>query len=176
MIYLLLASTLIINLNGQTYEIATYTRKLESLEIPKNTLSLVQIEQPVVITGENGIFGCRASYVCVVNNVSFVTTTSETTSSDEEKSTQGPFTGLEGHNFTEEPAIIYPNPVKDILHVKSTDPITVIEILNLHGEVEKLLYINETMDVSELPAGTYFARIHFENINDVQIEQILVVN
>lgn len=92
-----------------------------------------------------------------------------------EKSTQGPFTGLEGHNFTEDPAIIYPNPVQDILHIKSTDPITVIEILNIHGQVEKSFFIDETMDVSELPAGTYFARIHFENINDVQIEQILIV-
>jgi len=91
------------------------------------------------------------------------------------KPTQGPFTGLEGHNFTEDPAIVYPNPMMDILHVKSTDPITVIEILNIHGEELKSFYIGESMDVSDLPAGTYFARINFENINDVQIEQILIV-
>lgn len=95
--------------------------------------------------------------------------------SSKEKTTLGPFTGLEGHNFTEEPAIIYPNPVRDILQIKSTDPITVIEILNIHGEELRSFHPEQTMDVSELDAGTYFARIHFENFQNVQIEQILIV-
>jgi hypothetical protein len=86
-----------------------------------------------------------------------------------------PFTGLEGHNFIEEPAIIYPNPVRDILNIKSTDPITVIEILNVHGQVEKSLDPTTTMDVSLLAAGTYYARIHFENRKNVQVEKILLV-
>lgn len=92
-----------------------------------------------------------------------------------ERSTQGPITGLEGHNFIEEPAIIYPNPVKDIMHIKSTDPITVIEILNAHGQVEKILHINEEMIVSDLAAGIYYARISFEDRKEVQVEKILIV-
>ncbi len=85
-------------------------------------------------------------------------------------------TGLEGHNFIENPAIIYPNPVKDVINIKSTDPITVIEILNMQGQVDKTLNPrNEQMDVSDLPAGTYFARIYFEGKKDVQVEKILIV-
>jgi hypothetical protein len=123
----------------------------------------VQINKMELVTVPD-IEGSGSSLSEILNSISNVT-----------KSTQGPFTGLEGHNFNEEPAIIYPNPVRDILNVKSTDPITVIEILNVHGQIEKTLNINEPMDVSELAAGTYFARIHFENINEVQIEQILIV-
>lgn len=92
-----------------------------------------------------------------------------------ERESQGPFTGLGGHNFIEDPAIIYPNPVKDVLNIKSTDPITVIEILGIHGQVELELDPRSTMDVSTLAAGTYYARIHFENIKEVQVEKILVV-
>jgi hypothetical protein len=97
------------------------------------------------------------------------------TSITEDNSNNGPFTGLEGHNFIEKPAIIYPNPVRDILNIKSTDPITVIEILNIHGQVEKTLDPTTTMDVSLLAAGTYYARIHFENRKNVQVEKILIV-
>jgi hypothetical protein len=92
-----------------------------------------------------------------------------------ERDSQGPFTGLEGHNFIEDPAIIYPNPVREVLNVKSTDPITVIEILGITGQVELELDPRSTMDVSTLAAGTYYARIHFENIKEVQVEKMLVV-
>jgi len=88
---------------------------------------------------------------------------------------QGPVTGLEGHNFIEHPAIIYPNPVKDVLQVKSTDPITVIEILGITGQLEMILDNRSTMDVSTLAAGTYYARIHFENIKEVQVEKIIII-
>ena len=85
-------------------------------------------------------------------------------------------TGLEGHNFIEDPAIIYPNPVKDIMNIKSTDPITVIEILNIHGEVEQTMDPRqEQLDVSNLPAGIYYVRISFENRKTVQVEKIVVV-
>jgi hypothetical protein len=94
-----------------------------------------------------------------------------------DESSQGPVTGLEGHNFIEDPAIIYPNPVKDIMNVKSTDPITVIEILGINGQVELEMdpRSSSPLDVSGLAAGTYYVRIHFENIKDVQVEKILIV-
>jgi hypothetical protein len=104
-----------------------------------------------------------------------VTTEAVAAATETEKSSQGPITGLEGHNFIEDPAIIYPNPVKDVMNIKSTDPITVIEILNIHGQVEKIFHGNDLLDVSTLAAGTYYARISFENIKKVQVEKILVV-
>lgn len=97
-------------------------------------------------------------------------------SSMSESTKSGPGTGLEGHNFIEKPAIIYPNPVKDVINIKSTDPITVIEILNIHGQVDKNLDSRtDLLDVSDLPAGVYYVRIHFENKKTVQVEKILVV-
>jgi hypothetical protein len=99
----------------------------------------------------------------------------EDTEDKSNESTPGPNTSLEGHNFSVEPAIIYPNPVKDILNVKSTDPITVIEILNAHGQIEMALDPREQMIVTDLPAGIYYARIIFETKKDVQVEKILIV-
>jgi hypothetical protein len=90
------------------------------------------------------------------------------------KKVLGPITGFEGHNFAESPAILYPNPVKEELNIKSTDPITVIEILNVHGQVEKLWYPSNQMLVDDLPAGTYYARIYYTNKKSVQIEKIMV--
>lgn len=86
----------------------------------------------------------------------------------------GPITGFEGHNFTENPAIVYPNPVREEINIKSTDPITVIEILNVHGQVEKIWNPTNQMLVQDLPAGTYYARIYFDNKKAVQIEKIIV--
>jgi len=93
-----------------------------------------------------------------------------------EINTPGPVTGFEGHNFVEHPAIIYPNPVHDIMQVKSTDPITVIEILNLNGQLIKSFVVDELLTVKDLAAGNYYVRIHFENIPNVQIEKIMIMN
>lgn len=87
-----------------------------------------------------------------------------------------PTAGYEGHNFIEDPAIIFPNPARDNFNIKSTDPITVIEILNITGEVvvDKLLPVNNQVDISNLAAGQYFVRIFFENKREVQIERMIV--
>lgn len=88
-----------------------------------------------------------------------------------------PTAGYEGHNFIEKPAIVYPNPARDYFNLRSTDPITVIEILNITGEVavDKTMPINNQVDISNLAAGQYFIRIYFENRKDVQIERMIVV-
>ncbi len=96
----------------------------------------------------------------------------------EKNTTKGePTTGYEGHNFIEDPAIIYPNPAVDVINVKSTDPITVIEILNITGEtvMDKMMGTEGQYNISDLPAGQYFVRIYFQNRNDVQIEKLLIV-
>ena len=85
-----------------------------------------------------------------------------------------PHLGYGDHNFVENPAIVYPNPVRDVLLIKTTDPITVIEILNLTGAVEKTMEYSDRMDVTDLTAGVHYIRIYFAN-KTVQVEKILVV-
>lgn len=143
----------------------------------KNTISPItvtaeDIKRMPSVTGEADIIHALSVMGCPRETSSQESTSEISALSQEE---QGPFTGLEGHNFIEHPAIIYPNPVKDILQVKSTDPITVIEILGITGQLEILLDTRSTMDVSTLAAGTYYVRIYFENIKDVQVEKIIVV-
>jgi hypothetical protein len=54
---------------------------------------------------------------------------------------------------------IYPNPVKDILRIESSEPIATINLIDIHGRVIKTMQSNnETFDfaVSQLPPGIYF--------------------
>jgi len=87
----------------------------------------------------------------------------------------GPITGLEGSQVEPTPAILYPNPARDEIQIRSTDPITVIEILNVQGQLELWLDPKQHMMINELPAGIYYARIYFENSSKVEVEKLLVV-
>jgi hypothetical protein len=56
---------------------------------------------------------------------------------------------------------IYPNPVKNVLSV-SVESSDLIEILDCHGRAVKVINnysSGEPIEVSDLPAGLYFARI-----------------
>jgi hypothetical protein len=55
---------------------------------------------------------------------------------------------------------LYPNPTIDILNIEVSAK-TDLQILDLNGRVVMSLHLaagNETIDVAELPAGTYFIR------------------
>lgn len=145
--------------------------------------SKIIILQPMVSCcsdGDIGIFsGCRQE--CTIFITGIKTRNSRHIESseiiaDSSKDSRDQSTSLESHNFVEDPAIIYPNPVKDIMNIKSTDPITVIEILNIHGELEQIMNPREEqLDVSNLPVGIYYVRIYFENKKTVQVEKIEIV-
>ena len=178
MIYVLLTFTTSL-IYGQTYLVNSST--IANTSSDKLPLIDVQSITPIIdepdIVGPICFFGGKPTKQSIESVTGSLPSTFEDADENtiESKSGPGPNTGLEGHNFTEAPAIIYPNPVKDVLQIKSTDPITVIEILNLHGEVEKVMDPKEEMNVSEFPAGIYYVRITFENKKAVQIEKILVI-
>lgn len=72
-------------------------------------------------------------------------------------------------------AILYPNPARDLVNIKSNDPVYYIEIFNLQGESVKIINGNNQFSVEDIPAGMYFAKIYFENRKTVQVEKILIV-
>ncbi|MCL2416449.1 MAG: Ig-like domain-containing protein [Bacteroidales bacterium] len=56
--------------------------------------------------------------------------------------------------------MIHPNPVSDVLHIQSQEPVLRVEIFNLQGQL--LRQINEAVSevqVSELSAGTYILKV-----------------
>ncbi|MGK4568791.1 T9SS type A sorting domain-containing protein [Flavobacterium sp. 3HN19-14] len=63
--------------------------------------------------------------------------------------------------------IAYPNPLKNILNLSCNGKITTVAIYNLLGQevIAKFLNSDEgTIDVSNLPSGTYFVKVAAENL------------
>ena len=54
--------------------------------------------------------------------------------------------------------ILYPNPVNELLQIKNLPENSTVHLLNLLG-VEIKSFHNQTMDVSDIPAGIYFAKV-----------------
>ncbi|MCL2028030.1 MAG: choice-of-anchor J domain-containing protein, partial [Bacteroidales bacterium] len=56
---------------------------------------------------------------------------------------------------------VYPNPVKDVLHIQTDEVITEIFVLDLHGRVVMHVRGHQTsLDLQPLAAGQYIIRIH----------------
>ena len=59
---------------------------------------------------------------------------------------------------------IYPNPVKDVLNVKSTSKIKSHKVYNLSGQIVNARLISDSMiDFSRLEKGIYVVEIQLEN-------------
>lgn len=61
---------------------------------------------------------------------------------------------------------IFPNPSSDVLNIKSNEPISNIEILNIHGQTIKTIIAQNSelsTSVSELPNGLYFVKVILAN-------------
>ena len=79
-------------------------------------------------------------------------------------------------------AMIYPNPAKDVIHIKfdqkGTFP-TSIQVVNSIGQIEKHLKYNnlETVQLktNDLTPGFYFIRINFENHATI-VEKVTIEN
>lgn len=65
------------------------------------------------------------------------------------------------------PIIAYPNPVKDILHLKGSIDTGNISIVDLYGKIRKQLSFTKEINVSDLPAGIYFIKI--DNKNPIRV-------
>jgi len=69
------------------------------------------------------------------------------------------------HSEKGNPAMLYPNPVEDILHIYSSDRIKSITINNIQGNT--LLRLDEIekdqLNVSQLIPGLYFIRFEYDN-------------
>lgn len=66
-------------------------------------------------------------------------------------------------NLTENTLKVYPNPVIDIMELKTTDhAISSVQIVNLQGQLiisKEINAFSYTMNLSDLPAGIYFAKV-----------------
>ncbi len=70
---------------------------------------------------------------------------------------------------------IYPNPCEGALHLRYSIPVTrysIFEVIDMNGKVAKSMQLheegNQTVDVSDLPAGMYFIKIQSEKAYEVQ--------
>jgi len=60
--------------------------------------------------------------------------------------------------------VIYPNPTKSIIHIKSKEAIVSIKLISMHGQIIKPEIIGSTqLDLSLLPHGMYILEIKFDN-------------
>ena len=58
---------------------------------------------------------------------------------------------------------VYPNPVKDVMHIETDKTVNQILVLDMNGKVVKQLKGNhKTIDMQSVPAGQYIVKIHTE--------------
>lgn len=57
---------------------------------------------------------------------------------------------------------VYPNPVKDILNIRSTDQITDVKVYDIQGKLIKVKFVTNSIDVSNLKSGVYFLQVTSE--------------
>ena len=61
-------------------------------------------------------------------------------------------------------SIIYPNPSKDFLYIKSKEVITHFQIIEISGKILKSSRLDEKIDISTLPSGVYILALINENV------------
>ncbi|MBK9735363.1 MAG: T9SS type A sorting domain-containing protein [Saprospiraceae bacterium] len=67
-------------------------------------------------------------------------------------------------NFTVSNTNIYPNPVRDILHISTKETWTKAEIYDISGRIMRSVILDsQSIDVSSLERGTYFIRLRNGN-------------
>ena len=74
---------------------------------------------------------------------------------------------------------IYPNPVKDVIHIANLFEMSVISIYRLDGTlVKKMKTQDSAINVSDLPAGSYLIKIETSNkiISKLIVKDIMTVS
>ncbi|RXM61537.1 T9SS type A sorting domain-containing protein [Chryseobacterium sp. CH1] len=65
--------------------------------------------------------------------------------------------------------VIYPNPVKDILHIQSPDEVSKVEIYDLSGRIINSMGVKgNSVNVSNLLKGNYLIKVFFKDKTSVQ--------
>lgn len=75
-----------------------------------------------------------------------------------------------------EPSMVYPNPAKDIIHLKTDLDIRRLELYDLQGRIirtEKGQFLKK-MNSQEIPTGTYLLKIYYNG--KYKTERILIMN
>ena len=81
-----------------------------------------------------------------------------------DKSQEKEFSVLAVSDSKNETVSIYPNPVKDILNVKTASKIKTHKVYNLAGQIVNAKLISDkTIDFSRLEKGIYVVEIQLEN-------------
>jgi hypothetical protein len=64
----------------------------------------------------------------------------------------------------ENSVVLYPNPVEDVLYIQAEQPIELIVVYSMNGQIVAQQFGNKnSVDVSKLPRGTYVVRNTFDN-------------
>lgn len=62
------------------------------------------------------------------------------------------------------PLVLYPNPVKEVVHFETTENITKIEVYDISGRIINVLGVtNNAANLNDLVTGTYILKIYTEN-------------
>ena len=74
--------------------------------------------------------------------------------------------------------IIFPNPARKTITIKSPFPLNAVEVVNLYGTIIKIKKINNEndilIDVSEIPEGIYFIQLKAEPTEIVHRKKLIV--
>jgi len=74
---------------------------------------------------------------------------------------------------------LYPNPTQGLFQISGSLNEYIIDILDASGNVYQSLDVNQsslTIDINNLPAGTYFLRVRHQNYGSLNVEKILKLN
>lgn len=74
---------------------------------------------------------------------------------------------------------LFPNPTQGLFQINGTLSEYIIDILDSNGTVFQSLDVNQislTIDINDLPAGTYFLRVRHQNHGSLKVEKILKLN
>jgi hypothetical protein len=79
------------------------------------------------------------------------------------------------YQVKENPTIIYPNPAKDKVFIKSSNPIGDVSVYNISGQIVKSIKNIEANDV-EINISSLKRGIHFFNVSTSNINYKVLVN
>ena len=72
-------------------------------------------------------------------------------------------------DFTLNKTLVYPNPVKDFLHIKTDNKVDSISIFKMNGLiVYEGSLVDDKIDLSTLSSGIYFVKIEVENQSTIK--------
>ncbi len=72
------------------------------------------------------------------------------------------------NNISDKSFVLYPNPTKDFINIKTDELINSIDIIDINGKKIEIPVFENKIDVSKLPTGNYFLHIKSNGQNFVK--------